>query len=115
VTEPNAIPEADSQITITRTSPDDIQQRQIIVRLDGKRVAELMYGQSISLKVPPGHHRLRADNTWNWKTVEFDLAPGEHAKFRTKSRAGRLTWFLVATLGRANVHFVGARAINLKC
>jgi hypothetical protein len=99
VTESAATPEADSQITVSRTSADDVQQRQVIVKLDGKRVAELMYGQTVSLKVPPGHHRLRADNTWNWKTLEFDLAPGEHAKFRTKSRAGRLTWFLVAILG----------------
>jgi hypothetical protein len=89
----------ESHITVSRTSPDDVQQRQIIVTLDGERVAELMYGQSFTRTVDPGHHRLRVDNTWNWKTLEFDLAPGEHLKLRTFSRAGRFTWFLVGTLG----------------
>ena len=89
----------ESHITVSRASPDDVQQRQIIVKLDGERIAELMYGQSVTRTAAPGHHRLRVDNTWNWKTLEFDLAPGEDLKFRTVSRAGRFTWFLVGTLG----------------
>jgi hypothetical protein len=89
----------DSQITVTRVSSDDVQQRQIIVKLDGERVAELLYGQSVTQAVAPGRHRLRVDNTWNWKTLDLDVAPGEHLKFRTVSRAGRFTWFLVGTLG----------------
>jgi hypothetical protein len=31
--------------------------------------------------------------------VELNLAPGEHARFRTVNRGGRFTWFLVGTLG----------------
>ena len=77
----------ESQITVSRTSPDDVQLRQIIVKLNGERIAELMYGQSVTRAMAPGHHQLRVDNTWNWKTVEFDLAPGEVLKFRTVSRA----------------------------
>src|SRR6266851_7534074 len=75
-----------AQITVRRNSPDDIQLRQIIVKLDGKPVAELMYGGTVTFPVTPGRHRLRVDNTWNWK-------------FLTISRAGRFTWFLVGTLG----------------
>jgi hypothetical protein len=89
----------ESHITVSRMSPDDVQLRQVIVKLDGKRIAELMYGQSVTRAVVPGHHRLRVDNTWNWKTLELNVAPGEHLKFRTVSRAGRFTWFLVGTLG----------------
>lgn len=88
-----------ASITIQRNSPKDIQQRQIIVKLDGQRVAELMYGDTATIPVTPGHHRLRVDNTWNWKTVDLDIAPGEQRKFSTWSRAGRFTWFLVGTLG----------------
>jgi hypothetical protein len=91
------IPE--SQITIRRTSPEDVQLRQIIVKLDGQRVAELMYGGTVTIPVTPGHHKLRVDNTWNWKTLDLDLAPGDHLKFQTISRTGRFTWFLVGTLG----------------
>jgi len=91
------VPEA--QITIRRTSPDDIQLRQIIVKLDGKPVADLMYGDTVTIPVTPGRHRLRVDNTWNWKTLELDVTLGDHLKFLTINRPGRFTWFLVGTLG----------------
>jgi hypothetical protein len=90
---------AEAKITIRRTSPDDIQLRQVIVKLDGKSVAELMYGDTATIPVIPGRHRLRVDNTWNWKTLDLDLAPGDHLEFLTVSRPGRFTWFLVGTLG----------------
>jgi hypothetical protein len=96
----SASPQApEAQITIRRTSPDDIQLRQIIVKLDVKPVAELMYGDTVTIPVTPGRRRLRVDNTWNWKTLDLDVAPGDHLKFLTITRPGRFTWFLVGTLG----------------
>lgn len=89
----------ESRVTVSRTAPDDIKQRQIIVKLDGKRLGELMSGEEISRVVEPGRHRLKVDNTWNWKNVEFTLAPGEHAHFQTVNRMGRFSWFLVGTIG----------------
>jgi hypothetical protein len=89
----------ESRVTVSRTSPDDIKHRQVIVKLDGKWIAELMHGQQVSRVVEPGRHRLRVDNTWNWRNVDFDLAPGEQAQFRVINRGGRFTWFLVGTLG----------------
>lgn len=87
------------RVTVSRTSPADIQQRQLIVKLDDVEIATLMYGQTVTRVVEPGHHSLRVDNTWVWKTVEFSLEPDEHARFRLINRAGRFTWFLVAILG----------------
>jgi hypothetical protein len=89
----------ESRVTVSRTSPDDVKQRQIIVKLDGETLGELMSGDEISQPVEPGPHRLQVDNTWNWKNVDFTLAPGEHARFQTVNRGGRFTWFLVGTLG----------------
>jgi hypothetical protein len=95
-----ASPQApEARITIRRTSPDDIQLRQIIVKIDNKPVAELMYGGTVTIPVTPGRHRLRVDNTWNWKTLDLGVAPGDHLKFLTTNRAGRFTWFFVGTLG----------------
>jgi hypothetical protein len=88
-----------SRLTVSRTSPDDVKQRQIIVKLDGKRLGELMHGDEISRPVEPGQHRLRVDNTWNWKNVDFTVAPGEHARFLAVNRGGRFTWFLVGIIG----------------
>ncbi|MGC2529941.1 MAG: hypothetical protein WA639_19510 [Candidatus Acidiferrum sp.] len=91
-------------ITIRRKSPDDAQQRQIIVKLDGEKVGELFYGDTISVQASAGHHKLQVDNTWNWKTVELDVAAGEHLKFQAVSKAGRLTWFLVSLFGAGPIY-----------
>ncbi len=99
-----AHPEAQGTITIRRTSQNDVQQRQIIVKLDGEKVGEVFFGDTISVPVSPGHHRLRVDNTWNWKSFELDVAAGDHLKFQTVSRAGRFTWFLVSMLGAGPIY-----------
>src|SRR5260370_8214054 len=87
---------SEAQITIRRNSPDDIQLRQIIVKLGGKPVAELMYGDTITIPVTPGRHRLRIDNTWNWKTLDLDVAPGDHLKFLCINPPAPFTSFLLA-------------------
>jgi hypothetical protein len=89
----------ESRVTVSRTNPEDTKQRQIIVKLDGKRLGELMFGDEISRPVEPGPHRLQVDNTWNRKTVDLNVAAGEHVRFRTVNRMGRFTWFLVGTIG----------------
>ncbi len=89
----------DSHVTVTRDAPNDVKQRQMIVKLDDEPFATLMYGETVTRVVKPGRHRLRVDNTWVWKTVEFSLAPGEDVKFRVISRTGIFTWWLVAVFG----------------
>jgi hypothetical protein len=91
--------ESESRVTVSRSSPEDAQQRQVIVKLDGEWIADLVHGRKISKVVTPGRHRLQVDNTWQKKKVEFDVAPGEEVKFQTINRNGKLTWFLVSTLG----------------
>jgi hypothetical protein len=86
-------------ITVRRTAPDDVQMREITVKVDGEHVGALKYGDSISLPVSSGHHKLTVDNTFNWKTLELDLQPGEHRRFLTRSRTGRFSWFLIAFFG----------------
>ena len=99
-----ALPEAQGTITIRRKAPDDVQQRQIIVKLDGENVGELFYGDTISIPATAGRHRLRVDNTWNWKTLDLDVAAGDHLKFQTKSRAGRFSWFLASLFGAGPIY-----------
>jgi len=89
----------ESKLTVARTSPDDVKQRQVIVKLDGQWIGDLLYGKTFTRSISPGSHTIRFDNTWNKKTVQFQVGPGEEAKFRVVNRAGRFTWFLVAALG----------------
>ena len=79
-----------SRVAVTRAADDDTGLRQIIMTIDGGPFATLVHGRSATRNVAPGRHRIRANNTLLWKTIEFDLAPGEHAQFeRTNEPACR--------------------------
>ena len=86
-------------ITVLRKDPADVKDRQVIVSLDGERLATLVYGEQVVRDVPAGRHRLRAHNTLFWKTIDLELAPGEHARFRAVNRAGMGTYSLLGLLG----------------
>src|SRR6266550_400122 len=75
-------------VTVTRTSEKDFKQRQLIVYLDGQRIATLLWGDSVTRDVEPGPHYLRISNTLVWKTIDFRLQPGEQAFFEAVNRAG---------------------------
>ncbi len=81
-----------------------MQHRQIIVSIDGAPFATLMYGQSVTRPIAPGHHTIKAYNTLVWKTVEFDLADGEHAEFSVVNIPGRWTFPLVALIGAGPIY-----------
>jgi hypothetical protein len=88
-----------ASLTVTRTSEEDFKQRQLIVWLDGERLATLLFGDSITRDLPPGQHRLRVSNTLVWKTVEFTLKPGEQAYFEVINRAGSVTYPMLLIFG----------------
>jgi hypothetical protein len=88
-----------AKITVSRKHPEDVKDRQVVVSLDGERVATLLYGHEVTREVPAGRHRLRAHNTLFWKTVDLDVAPGEHARFRAINRAGVGTFSMLGLLG----------------
>ena len=48
----------------------------------------LLFGQAATRELPPGSHRLKADNTLFWKTVPFDVGPGEEVRFVVANRKG---------------------------
>lgn len=81
-----------AQITVFRPGPGTLSDNYpITISLDGEIVARLMAGRSTTLELAPGHHRLRAHNTLMWKTVEFEVEPGEHVRFVASNRSGALT------------------------
>jgi hypothetical protein len=88
-----------SSVTITRTSEEDCQTRQLVVSIDGAVVATLLWGDSFRCDLEPGPHRLRVHNTLVWKTIDFTLAPGEQAFFEAVNHAGSSTYLVVALLG----------------
>ena len=86
-------------VTVTRTSESDYKSRQLIVWIDGERVATLLWGDSITSELRPGPHRVRVSNTLVWKTVTFDLQPGEQVYFEAINRTGFGTFAFLVVLG----------------
>jgi hypothetical protein len=84
---------------VSRRSPAVVRQRQIYFSVDGQHFAELLYGQTVTSQVPAGSHRLRANNTLVWKTIEFDAAPGDQLHVHIVNRAAPGMLALVALFG----------------
>lgn len=90
---------ASARITVRRQSPDDIQQREVFVSLNGSELGILRYGDSATREVPAGDHELRAHNTLFRQRQTVRVAPGEHARFRVINRPGWGTYALMSVLG----------------
>jgi hypothetical protein len=88
-----------ASVTVTRTSQQDFKSRQLIVWIDGERVADLLWGDSITRLVEPGPHRIRVSNTLVWKTVEFTVHPAEQAYFEAINRPGWGSLPMLVVLG----------------
>jgi hypothetical protein len=88
-----------TRLTSHRTSPLDVKDRQIIMSLDGRKLATLLFGQQHTSEILPGRHKLRANNTLVWKTVEFDAAPGEDVHYTCTNRAPGSLFYLLFLFG----------------
>jgi hypothetical protein len=90
-----------SRVTIRRTSPTDVGQRQVVVRLDDGDQTTLMFGDSFTRDLQPGDHVLHAHNTLVWKRVRFTTAPDEHVEFLVVNRSSRFTLGFLSLMGVA--------------
>jgi hypothetical protein len=88
-----------ASVTIVRRSQEDFKQRQLVVWLDGEKLGDLMFGDAFTRDVHPGPHKLRVSNTLVWKTVEFEVKPGEQVRFEAINRPGRVTYPMLVMLG----------------
>jgi hypothetical protein len=88
-----------ASVTVLRTSQEDFKQRQLVVWLDGEKLGDLMFGDSFKRDVHPGPHKLRVSNTLVWKTVEFEVKPGEQVRFEAINRPGRITYPMLIIMG----------------
>lgn len=90
-----------AEVTISRTHPADIGQRQVLARVDEGETHTLMFGESVTLQVPAGTHLLRANNTLIWKRQTFTVGPGERTEFVLINKPGRFTLSFLSLLGVA--------------
>lgn len=88
-----------ARITVTRTEPNDVRDRQIVLSMNGEPLGTLLFGQQVTKDVPPGRYRLKAHNTLFWKNIEVELRAGDHARLVVVNRAGTGTLSLLGVLG----------------
>lgn len=88
-----------ARVTVSRAHADDARERQVVVSLDGARIATLMFGDETTREIEPGPHRLRVHNTLVWKTIHFEAAAGAAVRFTVVNRPGGGTSGLLSILG----------------
>jgi hypothetical protein len=98
---PDDLDDLRTVVTLSRDHPQDVGQRQVIVRLDGGPKIALLFGQSVTAEVAPGQHLLLAHNTLFRKKVPFTIEPGEHLEFVLINSARFWTASMAAILGAA--------------
>ena len=98
-----------ARVTVRRQSPEDVRMRQLVASVDGRNGATLLHGDSVTIEIEPGPHRLRVHNTLVWKTVRFDAAPGEHVRFSAVNRAGFGTYSMIGLLGAGPLYVTVTR------
>lgn len=100
-------------VTLSRTHPRDCGQRQVFARLDGGENVALLFGETITLDVSPGRHKLRVHNTLFWKNLEFSIEPGERLEFLIINSARWWTAGVVGVLGSAPL-FLTVKQISVR-
>jgi len=98
---PSIVP---ARVTVTRTSEKDVGHRQVYAAIDDQSPATLMFGEAVTWDVTPGAHRLKANNTLQWKKLDFTAQPGEHVEFVVINKAGGFTLGFLSLLGVAPLY-----------
>ena len=98
--------EATATVTVHRTSPEDMQERELYVSIDGGPNAILSYGDTLTIPVTAGHHRIRVHNTISRRRAEFDVEPGQQVRFSAANVRGKNFGILATFLGIGPMHTV---------
>jgi len=88
----------ETAIVIRRTSPNDFQDRQIYVFVDGEPIGKIRYGEAISHPVEPGSHTVRVFNTLMSKTLTVSVAPGEQVRVQCGTGMPTVGWLMMMFL-----------------
>jgi hypothetical protein len=87
-----------AQLTISRNSGSDFQDRQVYLFVDGEPWGKVKYGRPVTREIAPGPHRVRAFNTLFSHTIEVDAVPGEHVRLRCRNAMPTAGWLMMIFL-----------------
>lgn len=87
-----------AQLTISRNSSGDFQDRQVYLFVDEVPWGKVKYGRPVTREIEPGRHRIRAFNTLFSHTIEVDAVPGEHVRLRCSNAMPTAGWLMMIFL-----------------
>ena len=87
-----------AQLTITRNTANDFQDRQVFVFVDGEAWGNIRYGHLMTREIPAGHHSVRVNNTLMSHSIAFTATPGEHVRLRCYNGMPRAGWLMMIFL-----------------
>ena len=88
----------ETAIVIRRHAPNDFQDRQIYVWVDGEALGKIRYGEAISHSIEPGRHTIRVFNTLMSQTLTVDAAPGEQVRVQCGTGMPTAGWLMMIFL-----------------
>jgi hypothetical protein len=87
-----------AQLTITRNSKGDFQDRQVYLFVDDEPWGKVRFGHPVTRTIAPGKHRVRAFNTLFSHTLEIDAVAGEHVRLRCINGMPTAGWLMMIFL-----------------
>ena len=90
-------------LSITRDTPDDVQDRWIRVWLDGTFWDVLRYGKTLTTEIDPGRHTIKVSNTLSRDTMAFDARPGELIRLRCHNSISKGGFLSILMIGVAAI------------
>jgi hypothetical protein len=104
--EVNADGAPQTRLKVSHPEEGSVMGRGLNLTLDRKDWAHLKAGRDVTAEIEPGHHRLRVDNTYHKKMVEFDAKPGELVHYRITNKVTFFGSMMLGVLGAAPMHLV---------
>lgn len=98
-----------AQLRVSHPAAANVMGRGLKLTLDGEELPHLSAGRNLTVRIEPGRHRLRADNTYQSKAVEFDAESGEQVHYRITNRAGFFGALIITMLGAGPIYLLMER------
>lgn len=83
---------------VDRNSDRDVRCRFILVKVDGRQVGSMNFGQHLEIDLEPGRHEVVFDNTWTKKSLFFDVGEGDEYAIQIGNSASFLARLWMSVL-----------------
>lgn len=87
-----------AHLLVERNAPRDMRVRYVFVKVDGRQVGRLDFGERVLIPLEPGHHEIVFDNTWAKKRVDLEAEDGAEYAAQVGNTPGFLFKLWIAIL-----------------